>query len=74
MKKLINRPEDVVKESLAGLATAHADLVRVHFDPDFIVRADAPVASKVGIVSGGGSGHRARSRSGAGRHPRYRGK
>jgi len=57
MKKLINRPEDVVKESLAGLARAHADLVRVHFDPDFIVRADAPVAAKVGIVSGGGSGH-----------------
>ncbi len=57
MKKLINKPEDVVKESLAGLAAAHRDLVRVHFDPDFIVRADAPIAGKVGIVSGGGSGH-----------------
>jgi len=57
MKKLINKPEDVVKESLAGLAAAHGDLLRVHFDPDFIVRADAPVAGKVGIVSGGGSGH-----------------
>lgn len=57
MKKLINRPEDVVKESLEGLAAAHADLVKVHFDPNYIVRADAPVAGKVALVSGGGSGH-----------------
>jgi dihydroxyacetone kinase-like protein len=57
MKKLINKPEDVVKESLAGVAAAHGDLVKVHYDPDFVVRADAPVQGKVGIVSGGGSGH-----------------
>ena len=57
MKKLINKPEAVVKESLAGFAAAHGDLVNVHFDPDFIIRADAPVKGKVGIVSGGGSGH-----------------
>jgi dihydroxyacetone kinase-like protein len=57
MKKLINKPQDAVKESLAGFAAAHGDLVNVHFDPDFIVRADAPVKGKVGIVSGGGSGH-----------------
>ncbi|MGH2766103.1 MAG: dihydroxyacetone kinase subunit DhaK, partial [Actinomycetota bacterium] len=57
MKKLINRPEDVVKEELEGIAAAHPDLVRVHFDPNYVVRADAPVDGKVGIVSGGGSGH-----------------
>ena len=57
MKKLINSPENVVKESLAGLAVAHRDLVSVHYDPSFIVRADAPVQGKVAIVSGGGSGH-----------------
>jgi len=57
MKKLINKPEDVVKEELEGVALAHPDLVRVHFAPNYIVRADAPVAGKVGIVSGGGSGH-----------------
>ncbi|MFN7035190.1 MAG: dihydroxyacetone kinase subunit DhaK [Bellilinea sp.] len=57
MKKLINKPEDVVKEELEGIAVAHPDLVKVHFDPNFIVRADAPVQGKVGIVSGGGSGH-----------------
>ncbi len=57
MKKLINNPADVVKEELQGVALAHGDQVRVHFDPAFVVRVDAPVAGKVGIVSGGGSGH-----------------
>lgn len=57
MKKLINAPEQVVKDALSGMALAHADLVRVHYDPDFIVRADAPVPGKVGVISGGGSGH-----------------
>ncbi len=57
MKKLINRPEDVVREELQGIAYAHPDLVRVHFDPNFIARADAPVEGKVALVSGGGSGH-----------------
>jgi len=57
MKKLINNPEEVVLEELQGIELAHPDLVKVHFDPDFIVRADAPVKGKVGLVSGGGSGH-----------------
>ena len=57
MKKLINKPEDVVTEELHGIAAAHADLVRVQFNPNVIVRADAPVQGKVGLVSGGGSGH-----------------
>ncbi len=57
MKKLINQPEEVVKESLAGVAAAHGDLVKVHYGPDFVVRADAPVKGKVGVISGGGSGH-----------------
>src|SRR5256714_5353570 len=57
MKKFINAPEDVVKESLAGLGAAHADLVRVDFENQIVVRKDAPVAGKVGLISGGGSGH-----------------
>jgi dihydroxyacetone kinase-like protein len=57
MKKLINKPEEVVKEELQGIAAAHPDLVKVRFDPDYIVRADAPVQGKVALVSGGGSGH-----------------
>jgi len=57
MKKLINAPEDVLRDALEGMAAAHGDRVRVSFDPPVIVRADAPVQGKVGIISGGGSGH-----------------
>jgi dihydroxyacetone kinase-like protein len=57
MKKFVNAPDDVVKESLAGLAVAHADLLRVDFNSQIVVRKDAPVAGKVGLISGGGSGH-----------------
>jgi dihydroxyacetone kinase-like protein len=57
MKKIINDPSTVVAESLRGMALAHPDLLRVQEDPAFVVRADAPVAGKVAIISGGGSGH-----------------
>ena len=57
MKKLINDPENVVTEELAGMAAAHADLIRVDFEQQIIVRKDAPVQGKVGVISGGGSGH-----------------
>ena len=56
MKKLINRVEDVLSEQLAGLAKAHPEL-RLHQDPLYVTRADAPVAGKVALLSGGGSGH-----------------
>jgi len=46
-----------VKESLVGLQAAHGDLVRVSYHPNVVVRAEAPIPGKVGIVSGGGSGH-----------------
>ncbi len=57
MKKLINKPEDVVTDALKGIAAAHSDLVKIHYEPNFIMRADGPVKGKVGILSGGGSGH-----------------
>jgi phosphoenolpyruvate---glycerone phosphotransferase subunit DhaK len=57
MKKLINAPENVVKEALAGMAAAHSDLITVSYDPDIIVRVGAPFTGKVGLISGGGSGH-----------------
>ena len=57
MKKLINDPEHVVNESIEGFAAAHTDRVTAHYDPTWVVRNDAPVPGKVGIVSGGGSGH-----------------
>ena len=56
MKKLINAPDAVVDEALAGMAAAHPDLLRV-IEPNVIVRADAPRSGKVGVISGGGSGH-----------------
>ena len=56
MKKLINDPEQVVTEALEGMALAHGDVLTVHYDPDYIVRADAPVDGKVAIVTGAGHG------------------
>jgi dihydroxyacetone kinase-like protein len=57
MKKLINNPDNYVRESLEGMALAHPELIKIHFEPHFIYRADAPVQNKVALVSGGGSGH-----------------
>lgn len=57
MKKLINDPEAVVREALEGVALAHGDRLRVSLSPAYVVRADAPVRGKVGVLSGGGSGH-----------------
>jgi dihydroxyacetone kinase-like protein len=57
MKKLINATDDVVRESLEGVEAAHGDRVKVSYDPAYVVRGDAPVQGKVGVISGGGSGH-----------------
>jgi dihydroxyacetone kinase-like protein len=57
MKKLINAADAVVREALEGMELAYGDRLRVSYDPAYVVRADAPVQGKVGIVSGGGSGH-----------------
>lgn len=58
MKKLINDPEQFVDEMLEGLLLAHPDMLRsVHGDNRALTRADVPLAGKVGIVTGGGSGH-----------------
>ncbi len=57
MRKLLNDPADVVRESLVGLAAAHADILRVDADAQIIVRAGGARQGKVALVSGGGSGH-----------------
>ena len=57
MKKLINATDDVVREALEGVEAAHGDRFRVSYDPAYVVRADAPFKGKVGVISGGGSGH-----------------
>jgi dihydroxyacetone kinase-like protein len=56
MKKLINDPQHVVGEALLGIEAARPE-VRVDHANRIIYRRDAPVAGKVGLVSGGGSGH-----------------
>jgi phosphoenolpyruvate---glycerone phosphotransferase subunit DhaK len=56
MKKLINDPADVVAEALLGIAAAHADL-RVDHEHKIVYRAGPAAKGKVGLVSGGGSGH-----------------
>ena len=58
MKKLINHPAAFVDEMLDGILTAHSDQLKpAGPDRRSIVRADAPVAGRVGIITGGGSGH-----------------
>jgi len=57
MRKFINDPEMVVKQSLAGLAAAHPDLVRYDAEAQILVRPSAPQQGKVALISGGGSGH-----------------
>ena len=57
MRKFLNDPEQVVTESLAGLAKAHGDLLRYDAGAQILVRADAPRPGKVALISGGGSGH-----------------
>lgn len=56
MKKLINTPAEVVSQSLRGMALAHPEL-RIDHQNRIIYRADAPKPGKVGVLSGGGSGH-----------------
>ena len=56
MKKLINDPSTVVADALRGIAAAHPEL-RVDHTNKIIYRGDAPVSGKVGLISGGGSGH-----------------
>ena len=57
MKKLINDPNQVVNDMLEGMVAAYRDRLRRLPGTNVIVRNDAPVKGKVGIVSGGGSGH-----------------
>lgn len=56
MKKLIDSPASLLDTSLQGFAKAHADIVQLHTQPNFITRV-AKKAGKVALISGGGSGH-----------------
>jgi len=56
MKKFINHVDNLLVESLSGFAGAHADLVTLHLEPNFLTRKNK-AKNKVAIISGGGSGH-----------------
>ncbi|WP_122640381.1 dihydroxyacetone kinase subunit DhaK [Romboutsia sp. Marseille-P6047] len=57
MKKIINNPSNVVADMIEGLVLAHPDYVRKSENGNILIRKDAPIKGKVGLVSGGGSGH-----------------
>ena len=56
MKKFVNAVDNMLRESLTGLAQAHAGLLRVEFEPTFVARRERN-PGKVTLISGGGSGH-----------------
>jgi len=58
MKKLINSPQDVVRQELEGMEAAHGDRFRISYDPIYIVRRSPPAKGKVALISGGGSSGR----------------
>lgn len=57
MKKIINKPENIVDEMLEGIAYAHPEYVKKLDGFHVLVRKDAPIQNQVALVSGGGSGH-----------------
>lgn len=57
MKKFINKPDEVVSDMLQGMVAAHPETVRLIEGTGCLIRPDAPIQGKVGLVTGGGSGH-----------------
>lgn len=57
IKRAVNDPNNVVDEMLDGMIKAHPTKFKRHPEVDMIYRADAPIKGKVGVVTGGGSGH-----------------
>ncbi len=57
MQRFINNPDEVVEDTVKGFVKAHSDIVRLADNPRVVVAKGAPVAGKVGVVTGGGSGH-----------------
>jgi dihydroxyacetone kinase-like protein len=57
MQRFINDPDFVVDDTVRGFVKAHGDLVRLTDNPKVVASAQAPIEGKVGVVTGGGSGH-----------------
>jgi len=56
-RQFLNEPETLVASALAGLEREHPDIIRWNRDPSYVVRADGVPRGRVGVISGGGSGH-----------------
>ena len=57
MKKIINKPGDFVEESIDGLIKSHPDVYAMAKDNNRVIIRTIKASKKVGIVTGGGSGH-----------------
>jgi phosphoenolpyruvate---glycerone phosphotransferase subunit DhaK len=57
MQRFINDPDFVVDDTVRGFVKAHADLVKLGDNPKVVAAANAPISGKVGVITGGGSGH-----------------
>ena len=57
MQKFLNNPDLVVDDTVRGFVKAHSDLVKLADNPKVVAAAKAPISGKVGVVTGGGSGH-----------------
>jgi dihydroxyacetone kinase-like protein len=57
MQRFVNNPDLVVEDTVKGFIKAHSDIVRLAENPRVVVAKDAPVKGKVGVITGGGSGH-----------------
>ena len=58
MQRIINNPDDLVNEMVEGFVLAHPDIIRPTSNPRVLKYVNSPVAGKVGVVTGGGSGHK----------------
>ncbi|MDR7147456.1 dihydroxyacetone kinase subunit DhaK [Rhizobium sp. BE258] len=57
MQRFVNNPDLVVEDTVKGFIKAHSDIVRLAENPRVVVAKNAPVNGKVGVITGGGSGH-----------------
>jgi dihydroxyacetone kinase-like protein len=57
MQRFVNNPDEVVEDTVKGFVKAHPQIVRLAENPRVVVAKNSPVAGKVGVVTGGGSGH-----------------
>ena len=58
MQRILNNPDDIVDEMLKGFVKTHCDIVKTTEHPRVLAAKAAPVQGKVGVMTGGGSGHK----------------